>query len=514
MKPLLGAGARCAFRIGFVSSAFDRTRRWLAGFGDPDRLARTLATLPVELVVPRGQPDSEIAASLAATLLLRLDEAAPALHFVVPAARHTSLPRLSDTAPLADALAAEHADFESIGRFAASRAQSPIVRVSFGDSNAAEAVPVFASGWRVYVGRSAVGPPGNAVAAAYAGVLAAAEVVKAMLRCAGVRHRHLKPWTGAASLWDYKFPGDIGPAVGSVDLDGTAFVGCGGIASATAWVLGLLTLTGRPLAVDGDMIDVPNLNRHLTASHADANGSVRKVDALAAVLDAAGAATVPRFSGWQDLDPTSRSGVETVVISVDDDATRRDVQLDLPRLVLNAGNADSGLYRVTRHDFAHGACLRCISRGEQRSRGPEESAARRLGLRLEDVEPFLAARRPLPESVLARASITEDERDLLRGLDAREALGVVCGRFKPLPELPALSMPPLSAAPGVLLAGELVKSGLAAGAPLDKKNNTLTAGLLAGPHARWLSARSKQPGCECTEPAYRIAYRRRWQVQS
>lgn len=470
-----------------------------------------MAAQQVELVVPRGRADAEIAAALAATLLLRLDTAAPALQLVAPATRHARLPRLNDDVPLLEALAAEHDGFDSVDRFTGAPARAPVIRLSFGEPKLT-GVAVTTAEWRVSVGVAAeLGPPGNAVAAAYAGVLAAIEAVKAMLRSVGVAHRNLGAWTGTVSLWDYGFPGEAGPEIGVLDLDGTSFAGCGGIASATAWVLGLLTLSGSPVAVDDDLIEGPNLNRHLTASRREAAASARKVDAFAALLDAAGATTVPCFSRWQDLDLARRGGVDTAMVTVDDDATRRDLQLDLPRLVLNAGNADTGLYRVTRHDFIHGACLRCISRADHRSRGPEESAARRLGLRLEDVEPHLAAGRPLPDALLARATITEAERDQLRGLDAREALGVVCGRFAPLPMLPALSMPALSAAPGVLLAGELIKSRLAIDATLDEQRGVLTAGLLVGPHARWLSHRGKQPGCECTDDIYRGAYRRRWE---
>ncbi len=495
-----------------MGSAFDRTRRWLANYGDPDRLAQALAATHVELVVPRGRADAEIAAALAATLLLRLDEAAPVVHLVSPTTREVKLPRLVDDVPLLDALAAEHNGFAAVQRLIGTPAQSPVCRLVFGESMP-NGIAVATEGWRVCVGvPTEAQRPGNAISASYAGVLGAIEAVKAMLRSVGVRHRHLAPWTGAVSLWDFEFPGDAGAGIGVVDLSGTSFVGCGGIASATAWVLALLPLSGEPLAVDDDKIDGPNLNRHLTASHREAISSTWKVDAFGVLLDSQGARTESCRSRWQNLDGSQRSGIDTVVITVDDDSTRRDVQLDLPRLVLNAGNADTGLYRVTRHDFLHGACLRCISRADQRSRGPEESAARRMGLRLEDIEPHLVARRPLPESLLVRAILSDTEREQLRGLEAHEALGIVCGQFSPLPELPAMSMPALSAAPGVLLAGALVKSRQGTSVPLNNKLGTLTTSLLAGPHARWVSARGKQPGCECADEVYRAAYRRQWAV--
>jgi hypothetical protein len=493
-----------------VSSAFDRTRRWLAGFGDPDELAAALARTRVEIVLVDPKPDAEIAAALTATLLLRLDEASPILHVVAPHTRGRSLPRLDDQ-PLVEALAAAHHGFDSLSRLVAAPADAPVIRLVFGCERD-DGVTVASSGWRAAIGATPDGPAGNPIAASFAGLLAAVEATKAMLTSAGVEHRRLRPWTGVVSLWDHGLPGTDGPSIHTaVDLDGVAFVGAGGIASATAWVLALLELTGAPRAVDKDCLDGPNLNRHLTAGHAEAADEMRKVDVFGELLDAAGANTNPVFARWQELPQERRTGVDVVVISVDHEPTRRDVQLDLPRLILNAGNADTGLYRVTRHDFLNGACLRCISRGDERSLGPEESAARRLGLELSDIMPLLSGDVPLPEILLARAVITDEERERIRGLRARHALGVVCGQFSPLPNVPALSMPALSAAPGVVLASELVKARMAAPAPsLDRQHNVLAAGILAGPHPRWISHRAKQPTCECTDDIYRRGYAKTW----
>lgn len=494
-----------------MTSAFDRTRRWLAEFGDPDMLATTLARTRVEIILAHPHSDAEISAAMTATLLLRLDRAAPIIHIVAPGTRSRPLPRLSD-APLVEALAVEHTGFNSVARLTTTPSGPSVIRLVFGGEHS-DAVAVASRGWQVAVGTTLDHPAGNPIAASYAGVLGAVEAVKAMMASAGIQHRSLRPWRGVVSLWDYALPGVTGPALlDPLDLDDVSFVGCGGIASASAWVLGLFDLTGAPRVVDGDHLDGPNLNRHLTAAQPEAAEEMRKVDAFAALLDDAGASTVMEFSRWQELATPDRRRIELVAITVDDDPTRRDVQLDLPRLILNAGNADTGLYRVTRHNFLDGACLRCISRGDRRSHGPEESAARRLGLTLGDIQPLLATNLPLPEELLARATITQEERARIRGLSARQALGVVCGRFSPLPEVPALSMPPLSAAPGVLLAGEIVKSslGVVLAPPLDGDRNVVSAGILSGPHDRWLSGRVKQPGCECGDDAYREAYRRTW----
>jgi hypothetical protein len=491
-----------------MTSAFDRTRCWLADFGDPDALAAALAGAHVELVVEEARPDAEISAALAASMLLRLDQAAPILHVVAPRARARRLPRLADL-PLAQALALEHRGFDSVTRLSAAPAGDAVIRIRFGTKSPG-ALSVTSSGWQVAIGDPPLPGDGNPIAAAYAGVLAAVEAIKAMLTAVGLTDRQLRPWTGTVSLWDYEHPGATGPRIPArLNLDGVGFAGCGGIASTTGWTLALLDLAGAPHAIDNDALDTTNLNRHLTAGHPEAEATMLKVDAFAAMLDVAGATTIRHPKRWQQLPAQARAAFDLVVVTVDDDATRHDVQLDLPRRILNAGNADTGVYRVTSHDFLNGACLRCISRAHTRASGPEESAAHRLGLTLADVNPHLLTNEPLPTELLGRATMTNAERERLTGVPARSALGIVCGEFSALPAIPALSMPPLSAAPGVLLAAEIVKDRIGASTALNGRRNVLSAGILRGPHDRWLSHRAKQPGCECGDPTYRTAYTRR-----
>jgi hypothetical protein len=363
----------------------DRTHRWLGTLGDPDALTHQLAASTIKLTALRGDPAAEIALAMAATMLLRLDKAAPAVAVAVPGTRAVALPRLHD-GDLVDALAVEHAGFSSVARL----------------------------------------------------------------------HR-------------------------------------------------FLCLSGAPLAVDADRLDDTNLNRQIIAGFRELGEF--KPDLVAAVLNAAGARTHHFACPWDRVDLEIRRACEIGLIAVDHDPTRRAVQLDLPRLLLNAGNADTGLYRVTRHEFLDGACLACVSHGDERSTGPEDSAAQRLGIPRVELQMHLDANVPLPEEVLA---ITDEEREHLRGKRARVALGIVCGEFSPAPDQPALSTPTLSAAPGVLLAAELVKERLGGAPSLSRERNHLSASVLGGPHARWSTWRGKRPGCACGDEVYRDFYARRW----
>jgi len=494
-----------------MNSPFDRTRRWLAEFADnPDALARALSQIRVNLRMNQATTDNEIALAIAATMLLRLEDAAPILQLDVATTRTRRLPRLGP-GPLVEELAAEHRGFRSAERLSSAKTGEAAITLAFGQPGSPHSVAVASSGWQVAVGRPLTGPPGNEIAAAFAGILASVEAIKTMLLAVGIQDRTLEPWTGVASLWDYGLPGAPGPALPeSLDLGGCVFLGCGGIGSAMAWATALLNLTGSPLAIDDDHLDLTSLNRHLTATHREALTAMPKADAFVTLLNSAGASAQSIKVRWQDLDPDTRGSRALVAVSVDDDASRRELQLDFPRVILNAGNSDTGLYRVTRHDFIHGACLRCVSRSDLRAHGPEESAARRLGLTLDDISPYLVRNDVLPYDLLQRATIDDADRDRIRGLRARQALGVVCATFAPVPDLPALSMPPLSAAPGVLLAGELVKARIGGHPALNANANVVAASIARGPHDRWVTTRSKQPRCECNDPFYRRAYRRAW----
>lgn len=463
--------------------------------------------MPIELCAAGGDPAAEIAVALAATLLLRLEDAAPRLHLRVPSNRTIPLPRLPDL-PLLEALAEEHEGFRSVERLTDEPATNPTLRLVFGGGGRGVLVQV--SGWACAIGSELPPAPGNELAAAFAGVLASIEAFKAALQAAKSDAR-VRPWQGVVSLWDFSLSPTTGPSlVDLVDLSGTAMVGCGGIASTTAWTLALLPLTGTPVLADHDRIDIEgtNLNRHLTASYADLGKS--KADLTAALLASAGANPEVHAERWQDLSSAIRGAVRIALVSVDDDPTRRAVQLDLPQLVLNAGTSDDGIYQVTLHDFVNGACLGCIARADLRSTGPEESAAQQLGIPLDDLRPYLTSPDPLPSELLAQAKLQRGERELLARTPGRQLVRRVCAAVRTTPTGPAVSAPMLSAAPGVLLAAQTVKQALHVDVPLSAATNSLMASILQGPHQHWVRTRAKQPDCECREPAYLKRFGQKW----
>jgi hypothetical protein len=195
-----------------MDDATSRTRLFLAQLTErPDDLATQLSNQSVTLYLRDLTPAGEIALAMAATLLLRMDSAAPAITLVAPSDRTTAIPRLED-GPLLDAVAKEHAGFSSLQRFSDSRSSMEGLAVSF-DSRSS-GIPVGTVGWNVSIGRETErASAGNPIAAAIAGALAANEIFKQLILSTGVPlHRVPRLWNGTASIWDYGVPtGDAGP---------------------------------------------------------------------------------------------------------------------------------------------------------------------------------------------------------------------------------------------------------------------------------------------------------------
>lgn len=485
------------------ASVGDRTRRLFDRLA-PDATIDGFADVHVELVATDLSRADEIAVALATTLLLRLDDIAPVIHLRTPATRVGRLPRLGDGL-LLDALADEHEGFVSAERLSPGEATDPAVRIVFG---AGTGLQIATDGWRVALGENLPsGSDGNELAGAFAGVLAANEIFQVILARLGVK---VRPFRGAVSLWDLAISGAVGPPLpDAVDLDRVGFAACGGVASASAWALALLELTGSPLCVDPDAIDLDgtNLNRHLSAAIRE-RGDAKAV-LFATLLDAAGTNARADVAPWS---PQHGSEAEIVVASPDSDAVRRDVQRDLPRILLSAGTSDDGVYQVSRHDFLDGACSSCIARADLVDDGPVASAARRLGWAEAELRPYVHGDGPLPADVIARTSVDGGMKELLAETPSRDLLERLCAQVAVAPVGPAVSAPTLAAAPGVLAAVQLVKERMTAEVPLSSTANTLMTSIRTGPHERWLRRREKEPGCECGDELYRRRYHDRWEA--
>jgi hypothetical protein len=465
---------------------------------DPKGLATRLANQSVVLRLGKPTREGEIALAMAASLLLRMDRAAPAISVIAPA-RISSLPGLEDS-PLAGALAEQHRGMASLARLSGSEPQHGAIELSFGDGT--QGLPVRSEGWIAGVGSTAVGGDGNPIAAAFAGALGANEAFKTLLLHSDMALRNPpKPWSGAASLWDYSLdPADAGPELATgLDLDDVAFVGCGGVSAATFWTLALLHLRGSPLLCDDDRVDITNLNRLFFATHEDIGE--QKVELVRRLLDSRGTHAAARSVRWEALEQGERRAARIAVVSVDDDGVRRRVQESLPSMILNGGTGDGGEYQVSRHGFLDGACLSCISHGDETSSSLEERVALHLGISVVAFLPHAASSRPLPSELIEQTNVSDEIKAELRAIPARRLSQRFCDELA-MSAKQAVSAPTLSAIPGIFLAAELIKE-VAGDAPELAGHNVLRGSVLRGPHKRWLLRLEKRQDCICTDETYR-----------
>lgn len=487
----------------------DRTRRFLANLDIDEALVAAAARrVVIEIFADSLDPPTETAVAMTAILLLRLADYAPIIRLAVPAGRTTALPCLPD-APLAEALLTAHAEISSADRITTGPAGDSDLRLVF--SGSAPGVKVATAGWTVSIGQPVDGT-GNGLAAAYAGVLAAAEAFKTLLASAGALPARSRPWRGAISLWDFSATASAGPPLQEIHVPDHAWVGAGGVASATAWALAALhhtgtTLTGRGQVVDDEAIDQggTNLNRYLIAVMADRNSP--KASLLAATLTSCGLTLEPLPRRWETL-PQEQRHPALAIVSVDDDKVRREVQHDMPATVLNAGTGDQGTYQASTHNYLDRACAACISRADLSVSSPESRLTVLLGIPFETLRPLLRNSDPLPEAILAAATLTAEERAEAARIPARDLLQRFCDKLQLPDGGPAVSAPMLSAAAGVLLAAHIARH--AHPQSPAQPGQVVRTSILTGPHSRWLQHREKTPGCHCTDPIYTQHYQKRW----
>ncbi len=317
------------------------------------------------------------------------------------------------------------------------------------------------------------------------------------------------------SAYDYQLsPGPNPPLPTAIDVDGVVVVGLGGIgagfvtaASALPGLAGLLTL------VDKDLLDQTNLNRLLYARPGDTGFKVhlsRRALSFHTEVDA-------RVEWFDEFTAARGSQHDLIVVGVDKDLVRRAIQHSMPRLIFNGGTSDTASFQLTRHDYLHGACLACIATEEVDDYPVERELARQLGLDLDTVLQYLKSGEPLPVTLLReRGILTEVDIERLGDRPLAEIQARVCAQL-PLgtgKQQEAVSISFLSALPGFLLLGEVIKERSYPGVPrtpLNETANHLLLSLLGRPSQALLGDWwQKAPECDCLRPAYQRNYQRKW----
>lgn len=308
------------------------------------------------------------------------------------------------------------------------------------------------------------------------------------------------------------------PLPDSMDLGTVYLIGGGAIGNSFTFTLSWLSISGLMVVLDSDRIDLSNLNRYLLAdlksvgrSKAEIiKGKLTKSNLRVAAVNEPYLYFVRHYGAPTDI----------VVCTVDSAEARREIQSDLPRLLLDG--ATSGFtFSVSRHDFLHNACLGCVHSPDPEDFVVEEEIARTLGWALGDVFDALRSDRPMSEGELSKifkyASLTFEHisnfiGEPLRYLWANEICGMFHSDRKEEQQIIGTAGF-VSIMPGILLAGELIKERYFGQNVLNTK---FIAQALVGPTHNSLQhpLKEKNCACFCQTEIMQQAYRRKHGIDS
>jgi hypothetical protein len=316
-----------------------------------------------------------------------------------------------------------------------------------------------------------------------------------------------------------------GPAIKNVNLDDTVLIGLGAIGNGAAWALKDLPLSGYLQGVDGQDIDLSNLQRYILATQDDIDHP--KANMIKKYLTQPAVTTHPIHYD-QYLLRRGNWNVFRAAVCVDSAKDRRIVQGSLPKRIINAwtGQEQCGLSR--HYDFINDPCLACLYQPEKEIKSLPERIAESLGFReashIYMVRDYMANERSVDLPMIHLIAT-------IRGIDLASLMDyagkqvevfyseVVCGgvimQLTGGTQQEAAEVPSAfeSVMAGILLAAELV---IDCGQLRSPKPFTINKLNLLRPITRYTHDavnKGHTPDCICHDPVFRDVYMQKWNTE-
>jgi hypothetical protein len=179
-----------------------------------------------------------------------------------------------------------------------------------------------------------------------------------------------------------------------------ALVGGGAIGNATAWALARTPDQGLLEIVDGEAIELSNLQRYVMAARAQEGAA--KAPHLAGLFT--GGLNARPFEGrWADFVHSRGYDHSAVLVALDSAEDRRAVQASVPGWIVNAWTQPGDLGVSVHSEFGGpGACLACLYLPDGRQPNEDEIYARALGVpeRVAEIRTLLFHGGPVGEDLL------------------------------------------------------------------------------------------------------------------
>ena len=333
------------------------------------------------------------------------------------------------------------------------------------------------------------------------------------------------------SLLDYMPSAEtpLNPPLVPIDLGESYLIGLGAIGNGAVWALAKThDLSGVLHLVDGETIELSNLQRYVLTAQADEHGS--KVAVAAKQFAGTNVHAQPHHQKWGDfLKDVPHWRFNRVAVAIDSDEDRRAVQAALPRWVVNSWTQPGDL-GVSRHEFlGDDACLMCLYLPQGEGQHLDRIIAEAIGLpdAFMEIRNRLHLNLPTGRDLLERAaaSMGVELEPLLRFESEpissfyRQAIcggvvlrlgGTLGGTAKH--QMAAVPLAFQSALAGIMLAAELVAH--AGGLRIDPLPVTTKIDLLH-PLGTYLSVPAKKAPsgkCICQDADYISVYRAKYGI--
>jgi molybdopterin/thiamine biosynthesis adenylyltransferase len=326
----------------------DRTRRYTGGV-EPT-IAAGVATGPDTAATSVGQ----VAVLSAVNMLAR---AHPAIVLDLP---DTPLIVSSPTGGATLAQACEQLAREANPRISLPATpcdRAPVLSIGIGEDT--PRASVYAGGAR-FTARTGASPQtlsqdaSTLVGSGMAVALAAGYVFRTALAMPAVIERSI-------SLWTLQETSDsTGPdACGPVDIGEVWMIGAGAVGSGLAWWLHHAGVTGKWIIIDGDLVEVSNLNRSLGlfAHHAGLTGLPPALKAEAAAELIPGAHAFPHW--WEDWAATDPASPDVLLPLANERTVRPAIAAYSHPATLHASTSPNWTAELHRHLIGRDDCIAC-----------------------------------------------------------------------------------------------------------------------------------------------------------
>jgi len=245
--------------------------------------------------------------------------------------------------------------------------------------------------------------------------------------------------------------------VGKLTITG---VGAGG-GAAVYTLASLHDLEGRITLIDPDEVEPSNMNRYVFALQTDSVSNRPKVEVAKELLSDFKKLDVRACqTSYQELISSKEiSDIDVLISTVDTKETRRNIQWDMPRVILDAAVVSTDFY-VRRVDIGKSPCLICTHSPKEAERPLEEILSEVTGLSASEVVKLRSTNACLTQEHINRMTKSGEKYGFaLSSVGERfsDWLMMHCGELVVSAMQERFPLPFATVLPGILIAGEVIK---------------------------------------------------------